>query len=151
MRPGKKGPALVDTNVVIYAHDPSDQVKHPAARQLLRRLSDEGRLSYSAQVLNEFCSRMMRANRPPSLGPEEVRVILGDLRATGEAYPVSAETASQALDAVIAYGMSFWDAVLWATARENGVALIYTEDLPSMPEIEGVSYVNPFALEFGGS
>jgi hypothetical protein len=30
---------------------------------------------------------------------------------------------------------------------ENGITLIYTEDLPGMPEIEGVRYVNPFAAD----
>ncbi len=86
---------------------------------------------------------MMRPNRPPSLTPEQVL----DLRTTGEVFPISDATTARALEAVIAYGISFWDALIWATARENGIALIYTEDMPGMPEIEGVRYLNPFAEE----
>ena len=40
---------------------------------------------------------------------------------------------------------SWWDALVWAVARENGVGLIYTEGMPGAAEIEGVRYVNPFA------
>ncbi len=147
MRRNETERALTDTNIVVYAHDPSDPIKHETARQLLEDLSNTGRLTYSAQVLNEFCSRMMRPNRPPSLTPEQVLEIVLDLRTTGEVFPISDATAARALEAVIAYGMSFWDALMWATARENGITLIYTEDLPGMPEIEGVRYINPFAEE----
>jgi predicted nucleic acid-binding protein len=54
--------ALVDTNIVIYAHDPTDLVKHEMAQQLLETLSDAGCLTYSAQVFNEFCSNMIRSS-----------------------------------------------------------------------------------------
>jgi predicted nucleic acid-binding protein len=144
MRPDDAVRVLVDTNVVVYAHDPTDPSRHDTARRLLQELSDAGRLTYSAQVLNEFCSRSMRPDRPPALTPEQAREVLRDLRATGKVFPITDETTTQALEAVIRYGMSFWDALLWATARENGITLIYTEDLPGMPQIEGVRYVNPF-------
>lgn len=39
--------ALVDTNVVVHAYDVDAPGKHDIARALLRRLSDEGRLSSS--------------------------------------------------------------------------------------------------------
>ncbi len=41
--------------------------------------------------------------------------------------------------------IAIWDALIWAVARENGISLIYTEDVPGQPEIEGVGYINPFA------
>ena len=150
MSPGEPERALADTNIVVYAHDSTDPARQERARQLLQDLSDAGRLTFSAQVFNEFCSRMLRPNRPPALAPEQVRDIVRDLRTTGEVYPVTGDTTPRALDAVITYGMSFWDALLWATARENGITLIYTEDLPGMPEIEGVRYVNPFEDDGAG-
>ena len=52
--------------VVVYAYDAEDPAKHQRARELLRRLSDARCLVFSAQVLNEFCSVMMRPNRPTS-------------------------------------------------------------------------------------
>ena len=136
--------ALADTNIVVYAHDPADPVKRDVARHLLQKLSDEGRLTYSVQVFNEFCSRMMRPNRPPTLTPIEALAIVRDLRTTGDVVPITAAITERALEAVIAHRMSFWDALFWATARENGITLIYTEDVPGMQNIEGVHYVNPF-------
>jgi len=135
---------LVDTNVVVYAHDPTNPEKHEIARRLLSDLKTAQRLAYTAQVLNEFCSRMLRPDRPPALTPEHVREVVADLQATGEVFPLTGEATSLAMDAVIAYKMSFWDALIWATALENGVPVIYTEDLPGAAEIEGVRYVNPF-------
>ena len=55
--------SLVDTNIVVYAHDRDDLAKHVIALGLLQRLSSQGRLVLSAQVLNEFCSVMMRPKR----------------------------------------------------------------------------------------
>ena len=55
--------ALVDTNIVVYSNDLDDPVKHTIARELLEELSNEGRLVFSAQVFNEFCSVMMRPSR----------------------------------------------------------------------------------------
>ena len=46
--------------------------------------------------------------------------------------------------AVSRHRLSFWDALIWAAARENGVTVIYTEDTPGAGEIEGVRYINPF-------
>jgi predicted nucleic acid-binding protein len=55
--------ALVDTNIVVYAYDLDEPSKHTIARELLQQLSDEGRLVFSTQVFNEFCSVMMRPSR----------------------------------------------------------------------------------------
>src|SRR5690349_16512644 len=52
------GRALVDTNIVVYAYDPEDPVKHQAAKSLLNGLSSAGHLVYTTQVFNEFCSVM---------------------------------------------------------------------------------------------
>lgn len=50
----------------------------------------------------------------------------------------------RAVDAVAAHGLSFWDALIWAAARENGVGTIATEEFQHGREIEGVRFVNPF-------
>ena len=42
------------------------------------------------------------------------------------------------------HGLSFWDALIWAAAAENGIKTVYTEDYQDGREIEGVRFVNPF-------
>ena len=46
--------ALVDTNVVVYAYDLDDPGRHDVARDLLEKLSNEGRLVFSVQVLSSL-------------------------------------------------------------------------------------------------
>ena len=45
---------MVDTNVLIYAVDPSSGAKHRIALDLIQQLTDRDALAVSAQVLNEF-------------------------------------------------------------------------------------------------
>ena len=50
----------------------------------------------------------------------------------------------RALEAVSPHGFSFWDALIWAAAKENGISVVYTEDFQHGREIEGVRIINPF-------
>ena len=49
-----------------------------------------------------------------------------------------------ALNAISAHGLSFWDALIWAAAKENGIPVVYTEDSQHGRDIEGVRIVNRF-------
>lgn len=139
--------ALVDTNVVVYAYDVDAPGKHEIARALLRRLSDEGRLVFSAQVFNEFCSVMMSPKRKKALRPDEIAMILHELEATGEVVPITASATFRGLAAMPRHGLSFWDALIWAAAAEHQITVIYSEDFQAGRDIEGVLFVNPFLPE----
>lgn len=58
--------------------------------------------------------------------------------------PITSAVCRRALDAVFAHSMSFWDALIWAAAKEHGISMIYSEDGQHGREIEGVQYINPF-------
>ena len=137
--------ACVDTNIVVYAHDPSDRLKHAKAVALIEQLSNEGRLVLGAQVFNEFSSVMMRRNRTLTLRPDEVATILREMEAIAEVVPITPSITFRALDAMPRHGLSFWDALIWAAAKENGVEVVYTEDFQHGRDVEGVRIVNPFA------
>ncbi len=139
--------ALVDTNVVVYAYDLDEPRKHTIARELIERLSNQGRLVWSTQVLNEFCSAMMRPKRKTTLSPDELTAILTELSATGGVIPITTTLTFRALGAMPRYSLSFWDALIWSAAVENSVAIIYTEDFQDGREIEGVRFVNPFSAD----
>ena len=47
---------------------------------------------------------------------------------------------------MVQHGLSFWDALIWAAAKENDVPMIYTEDFQDGRDIEGVRYSNPFLV-----
>ena len=66
------------------------------------------------------------------------------------AFPVIAADEAcliEAMDAVIHHTWSFWDALLWATARRHGCRLLLSEDGQSGRTLGGVTIVDPF----GGS
>jgi predicted nucleic acid-binding protein len=136
--------ALVDTNVVVYAYDPTDPTKHARARALLAELSNSGLLVFSAEVLNEFCAVMLRPGKTHTLTPHQASVRLSNLAATGDVVPLTAQMTLLAMDAVARHGLSFWDALIWAAARESDIHLIYTEDFQHGREVDGVRFLNPF-------
>ena len=138
--------AVVDTNVVVYAYDMDDSRKHSIARELLVGLSNENRLVWSTQVFNEFCAVAMSPKRKSTLSPDQITIILRELAATGEVVPVTPSLTFRALDAIPRFSLSFWDALIWSTAVENRVPVIYTEDFQDGREIDGVRFVNPFSM-----
>jgi predicted nucleic acid-binding protein len=48
------------------------------------------------------------------------------------------------MDGVNRHGLAFWDAMLWATARDAGCQLILSEDFQDRRTLEGVTFLNPF-------
>jgi predicted nucleic acid-binding protein len=135
---------LIDTNVLLYAYDPSEPSKHAKAIRLIEDLSLQGRLVVSVQVLNEFFVRAIRPGRAPGLSAERARGVVERIIRSARVLPLTAETTTLALEGVARHQLSFWDALIWAATRENGITLVHTEDLPSAPEIEGVRFSNPF-------
>src|SRR5256885_1503917 len=108
---------LADTNIVVYAYDPTDQDEHQLAKQLLRTLSEADRLVLTSQVLNEFCAVMMRRTQPSPLTAAQAAAVVRSLTALGPVMPLDAAATVTALDGMDSHGFSFWDALLWATAR----------------------------------
>jgi predicted nucleic acid-binding protein len=49
------------------------------------------------------------------------------------------------MDAVIGHRLSFWDAMMWATAKHAGCSLLLSEDGDDGRLLGGVTLVNPFA------
>jgi predicted nucleic acid-binding protein len=46
------------------------------------------------------------------------------------------------------YQLSYWDALIWATARENDIPNVVTEDQEHARLIGEVRYLNPFSPAF---
>ena len=134
---------MVDTNILVYAVDRSSGLKHRLASDLLTDLIARDVLTVSAQVLNEFYSVATR-KKGLMTHDDAVRYI----RATAGAsvvLPLTLSGTLLALGAVARHGFSFWDALIWAAAREGGLSTLYTEDFQHGREIEGVRIVDPFA------
>jgi predicted HTH transcriptional regulator len=62
---------MIDTNVLVYAHDKDAGIKRERAKQLIRDLSEKDRLVFVTQVLNEFYAAITRPRRTNPLPHEE--------------------------------------------------------------------------------
>lgn len=138
------GSVLLDTNVLVYAHDRAEPAKRAVALQLVELLTRQSRLVLSAQVLNEFYAAVTRPTRPARLDHATAAALVRDLSLVAPVLPLTASVTLRALDAMPTHGLSFWDALVWAAARENAVPVICTEDFQHGRDIDGVRFVNPF-------
>jgi predicted nucleic acid-binding protein len=131
-----------DSNVLVYAADRMAGERHRRAADLLERSM---RLRNAIQPLQSLCEFFNVVTR--KAGVERIAAA-AIVEAWGAAMTVEA-AAIQDLDAAMRavgeHGLSFWDAMLWATARRAGVRLLITEDLQDGRVLEGVRFVNPFA------
>ncbi len=57
----------------------------------------------------------------------------------------STRTVEYAVKAVDEHTLSFWDAMLWSVASENGVVEIFSENFQGGRKLKGTSFTNPFA------
>lgn len=134
---------FVDTNILIYAHDRSAEVKHERARALVDQLWDSGKGVLSTQVLQELCiSLRKKAARP--LSNDEMRALVRDYSAW-EVVTNTAESIVRALEIEERYRISFWDALIVGAAEYAGAAVLYSEDLNAGQLYGGVRVVNPFS------
>lgn len=141
MTGGAEGMALVDTNILVYAHDRDAGEKHVRAIELLAGLSRSHALVLSAQILNELANVLHTKRK---LDRALVGAAIERLVERSTVLPLTAELTKLALGPGMGAGLSFWDALVWATARVNGIGVVYTEDFAHGRTVEGVKFVDPF-------
>lgn len=138
---------LIDTNVLVYAHDRGEPVKQARAIEVLARLHATGRGRLSAQCLAEFFCAVTR--------PPRARLTVADAMLQAQrlarAWPVFELTPFIVLEAmrgVRDHQLAYWDAQIWATARLNQIPVVFSEDFNAGVVLEGVRFINPFAADF---
>jgi predicted nucleic acid-binding protein len=138
---------FVDSNILVYSFDAEDEAKRLRSREVLRLLAFGGRGVISTQVLNEVYSTLTRKKRF-GLALHEVRPLVTEYADTWNLVLVSVEAVLQAMKASTEHGLSYYDAVIWATARDAGLEFLLSEDGQHDRVLDGVRYLNPFAPDF---
>jgi len=131
----------LDTNVLVYSIDRDAGARHERAASLVDE-AVELDCVLTLQSLGEFFSAVTRKGKMP------VRDAADQVRDWQVLFPTiaaKANTLSQAIAAVTDHSLSFWDAMLWATAREAGVKVLLSEDFQHGRDLGGVRFRNPFA------
>jgi predicted nucleic acid-binding protein len=133
---------FVDTNVLVYAHDPATGDKHHHARKLIEDLWQSGQGVLSTQVLQELCVSLRRKAATP-LPYDELRQLVRDY-STWEVIAPTPESILEAIEIEQRYKISFWDALILQAAESSGASVLYSEDLAAGQRYGTVEVVNPF-------
>jgi predicted nucleic acid-binding protein len=136
---------FVDTNVLIYAHDPSAGAKHAEARRHLAGLWRDSTGALSVQVLAEMYVNVTRKVARPASAPAARRIVRNYSR--WPTYVADVSAVLEASEVAERHRMSFWDALIVVSARAMGAEVLLTEDLSHGQVIEGVRVEDPFRTE----
>ena len=136
------GRVFVDTNVLIYAHDLDAGQKRERAVSILSDLWENENGVISVQVLQEFYVNVTR-KIPNPLTPALARGIMKNYLAWHVA-PNDVSAVLLASEISERNLLSFWDALIVASASIAGADRILSEDLNHGQVIEGIVIENPF-------
>jgi predicted nucleic acid-binding protein len=130
----------VDTNVLLYVHDPRDPGKQATATAPLRSMTD-GVLLW--QVACEYLAAS-RKLEPLGYGREQALQDIHDLHRVWTTILPSWGVLERAERLLGSFSLSFWDAMIIAACLEGRVTRLYSEDFDAYPQVDGLELVNPF-------
>ena len=130
----------LDTNILFYAVDTDAGAKHEIARSIVGRAA-HANCVLTVQSLAEFYHSVTRKRAAESA--KAVRLVLRwrQLFATTAA---DTETVENAVQLEQDHGVSFWDAMLLATARQAACAVVLSEDMQDGHRLTGLEIITPF-------
>lgn len=136
---------LIDTNVLVYRYDARFPEEQSIAAEVLREGTAIGNARIPHQSIVEFVTVTTRGN----LGEQLLRV--ADARREAEElmaqfpilYPDEALLRT-ALRGTAAYGLSWFDAHIWAYAEVHGIEELLSEDFQHGRMYGTVTVRNPF-------
>jgi len=135
---------FIDTNLLVYALDRKDAGKRQKARKILKKIVDAHSPVISTQVIKEF---YVVATSKFNADPIRIKNIVHHLHKM-EIVNNDLSLIEQAIDISILSQLSFWDALIIASAEKANCAFVFSEDLNTGQTYRGVVVVNPFINDF---
>lgn len=133
--------SFIDTNVLIYAEASDAPQKQRAALALLKGLYEQNQGVLSTQILQEYCNVALKKLK---LSAQYVRSQL-DMYEQFEVVQVTPSIIRAGLDLHQTRNISFFDAIVLASAHASGCNVIWTEDMNAGEVVNGVCITNPFS------
>lgn len=139
---------LVDTNILVYRFDP----RHPHRQDIATRLLRDGLINNDLVLPQQAIIEFVAATTRPRTDLEG-RPLLDRHEAVIEAesligqFPVlypTEETLVTAMRGMATYGLSWFDAHLWAFAETHGIPELLSEDFQHGRRYGHVRVTNPF-------
>src|SRR5438067_35373 len=129
-----------DTNILVYAVDPTDRRRRDAAREAVSRALRDGTFVLSTQVMQEFYYTVIRKSL---LGHDEAVQLLRQW-ARGPVVTSTPGLLWAAFELRLRHQLSLWDALIVQAALDAGCARLFTEDLQHGMRIGDLEIVDPF-------
>lgn len=121
----------IDTNVLIYAFDPTQRKKHAACKRILEGvLNGERAAVITTQILAEFVNVLRRKNVPP----EKISLIAEEFVKNPNLSILPYDETT--ILAAIRSPSHFWDALIAQTLLRHGVQEILTENVKHFPQFK---------------
>lgn len=137
----------LDSNIFIYSVDENAGSRRDTARRTIELAIAHGGCVLVLQSMGEFYSVATRKGFVSPAGAAE-RVTVW-LRLFLKVLPTTVDAMRIALNAATTRRLSFWDALLLATASAGGCTMILTEDMADGTTVQGMRIVNPFGPNGG--
>jgi len=136
---------LLDTNLLVYIFDPRDPTQKEKAKEIVQAIENSGFGCLSAQCLAEFFRVVTVKLRLP---PIKIYPVIERWANVFPTFAITSQVVLEAARGARDYGLSYYDAQIWAAARMNQVAVVFSEDFQDGQILEGVRFVNPFGADF---
>ena len=123
--------ALVDTNILVYRFDQRFPKKQALAHELLRAGIADDSIRVPHQALIEFhaaATKPFTRGGPSILAPSDARREMEEMLAQFEVLYPDEELVRVAIRGAATYGLSWFDAHLWAYAERFGLDTLWSED-----------------------
>ena len=133
----------LDTNILIYAIDRDAGHKHDYSKNLLEQAAHRDCV-LTVQVLGEFFHATTRKNL---LNTSHSSKFVENWLEVFETVSATDSVLIEAIDTVESHHLSFWDAMLWATARQSGCSVLLSEDMQDGWRLQGVEIINPYSAD----
>lgn len=136
----------LDSNILVYAHDRREIQRRDAALRLI----DGAARADCVLLLQSLAEFYKVATGKLRIAAPDAR---GAVRAWSGAFPVHAaseSTLALAMELDGEHGVSFWDAMLVAAAREAGCGALLSEDMQDGRQVAGVLTFDPFVERNAG-
>lgn len=135
---------FVDSNVVVYARDPTDAPKQSAAERWMRHLWESRTGCLSIQVINEVYNTLTRKLTPGLSRTEassEVRALFA-----WNPLPLGTTVVDLAFAIEDPYQLAWWDSLIVAAAQQLDCRYLLSEDLHAGQVFGGVTVLDPFQV-----
>lgn len=137
------GKFFLDTNLLIYAIDPTETGKQAVAQKWIASAHQSGDGCLSYQVVQEWFNVVLRKAAVP-LSTEQAASIYRTLIEPLWHVQSSRELVDTAIDLYEHDSLSWWDSLIVSAAIRGGCDRLLSEDLQHGRKIRNVKIINPF-------